>query len=602
VSAAGEDFEGFAAARWRDLEAVALLATLDPDAARAATAAALADLRSGWAEALEDGAPTAAVRRLLLARVPRGEAPSALAPVGEPVPDALLGALAAEAPLVRTALAAGVAWDAEPSVVASLVGRAGSGLPPAVEAARGRVLVAHRDALAADGLAAADHRLDDDLAGLLGTLVERQPPPPDPGDLAASGGGRVRRRVLLVGGGVLAAAAATGGVAVARGGPGRAPAPAPTGPAPVATLPAGAPQWASTRSWVPRGSLAGDPGVRALRARTLTRGAPLLFAGEVHGLRVVVAADDEAGVENGTGLRAWSGPAGAPPERLAEVRLAFAAIYDATDVAALGVPHPDGAVVLVLTRPSLREASFSPVVRPTPAGDVARDWTALELHDGVGSALLTRALGPATRLRCSSYDGPLPRPAAWDDTGTVDEAPVDAFLREVVGATGVPAEELSTRVVSSRLPRSAPLPDGVVPGSAVSSLVTTTTPGGGVVRTLFLSEALAGGTVGYTVGPNVVAADAVDSPVLHRLDSGTTTTATVLVALPAGGRSVQLTDKGAPVSKVVRVQDGAAVVTVEVVTDQWVYGIRVLGTDGSTTYDGETVTGRPLLDLWGGRA
>ncbi|MGB7817170.1 MAG: hypothetical protein WBL35_00325, partial [Ornithinibacter sp.] len=63
-----DDFAEFVAARWPDLEAVALVTTLEPRQARDATSAGLARLRADWDEVLEEGAPTLRARREVVAR------------------------------------------------------------------------------------------------------------------------------------------------------------------------------------------------------------------------------------------------------------------------------------------------------------------------------------------------------------------------------------------------------------------------------------------------------------------------------------------------------------------------------------------------------
>ncbi|HET6967410.1 MAG TPA: hypothetical protein VFI44_03985, partial [Ornithinibacter sp.] len=61
-----DDFREFVAARWPDLEAVALLVTLDEDAARRVTTDALAGLHHHWREALDEGRPGELARRAVL--------------------------------------------------------------------------------------------------------------------------------------------------------------------------------------------------------------------------------------------------------------------------------------------------------------------------------------------------------------------------------------------------------------------------------------------------------------------------------------------------------------------------------------------------------
>ncbi|MGL5927911.1 MAG: hypothetical protein ACRCY8_03145, partial [Dermatophilaceae bacterium] len=68
---AADDFGAFVAARWSDLEAVALLATLDLDLAREVTVATLAAVHRDWADTVDSGAPVARCRVELLTRLGR---------------------------------------------------------------------------------------------------------------------------------------------------------------------------------------------------------------------------------------------------------------------------------------------------------------------------------------------------------------------------------------------------------------------------------------------------------------------------------------------------------------------------------------------------
>ncbi|MBD3785096.1 MAG: SigE family RNA polymerase sigma factor, partial [Micrococcales bacterium] len=65
----GDGFAEFVAARWPELEAVALVALLDAERAREVTTAALAALRGRWSGVVEEGAPTPAARRELVGRL-----------------------------------------------------------------------------------------------------------------------------------------------------------------------------------------------------------------------------------------------------------------------------------------------------------------------------------------------------------------------------------------------------------------------------------------------------------------------------------------------------------------------------------------------------
>ncbi|QIM21966.1 hypothetical protein G7075_13875 [Phycicoccus sp. HDW14] len=577
---AQEDFGGFVAARWPDLEAVALVTTLDPAAAREATTAALATLHPRWASTLEEGAPTTAARVALLARllparrsrgtdrtdrtdreVPAAPAAAALeSAVTDPhdaVPAALLRALAAEEPLVRCALAAEVVWECPPAETGRLLAGAGSerAVEPAVAAARERLVTAHRAARAEDDLSPADHRLEGDLEDLVHRLVALQPEPPDAGSLVGQRARSVRRRALVTGGGVLAAA----GVATWWGLAAREEAPPARRPVAVPTT-AGPDDaaWRSTSRWPARGALATDLGIQALVARAAP-GARLLYADDVHDVRCVLAktlTPDDVG--DGTQLRMWAGSVGAPAEQLTEVVVGFG-IYTVPDVVAVGVPHPTEAALLVLSQPTVEVAQYSLLARPTRGGLVSRTWRDVRLTDGVGSALLAAPTGPAARVRCGDYDGPLPVPESWNVFDGTDD---DLLAPTVADITGYRADQLRERRVVSRMPARVTLPQ-LGAGRVTVTLAVVHTPDGGVVRSLRLATGDAAGS-GYTsFGPFVVPADRAEAPYAVRVDDYSSGRATWVVTAPPGAATVQLrTDDGSdrPLARPVPVTGHAVVV------------------------------------------
>ncbi len=603
---AQEDFGGFVAARWGDLEAVALVTTLDPAAAREVTTVALAALRPRWDTLLEEGAPTTAARVALLERLapsprhPRAEGDAASPPADalwavvsdadDAVAAALLRALAGEEPLVRCALAAEVVWDCPPAETGRLLGRAA--VAEAVEAARDRFAEVHRAARASDGLGPADHRLDGDLEDLVHRLGAVQPEPPDAGSLVGERARRVRRRAVVAGGGVLAAA----GVATWWGLAGRsATTPAAARPA-VTPSTAGPddPAWADSNRWPARGVLATDLGVQALVART-TPGGRLLYADDVHDVRCVVArtlqADD---VGAGTQLRVWAGSVGAPAEQLTEVALGYSGIFEVEDVVAVGIPHPTAAALLVLTRPTVDLAQYSLVARPTATGLFSRTWRNVPLTDGVGSVLLDAPTGPAARVRCADYDGPLPTPASWFDGIHSDG---DSMVGEVAAITGYRERDLTEQVVASRLPAGVDLPQ-LGTGRVTVTLTLVRTPDGGVVRSIRLAAG-GGSRAGWNgYGPFAVPADRALAPFATRTDEYGSGRATWVVTAPPGGTTVQLRSDDADdeaLSKVVRVSGHAAVVQTPDVE-----GFRVLVRDarGRVLWDDRPVEGRFAYDIW----
>ncbi len=595
-----DDFAHFMAARWPGLEAVALVATLDPVAAREATTAALASLAARWPAALDDGAPTAAARRELLTRLGSRSAPGPprvkdliAADPDDSVPAALLGALAGEEALVRAALAATMTWEAPVEEVAALAGRGGRDLSGQVETARGRILFAHRGALAADGLPPADHRLDDDLAALLSRLVATTPEPPDPAALVAERSGRARRRSILLGG-VGAAALGTAGWFVLRAGVTPA-VPRPTTPT---TLGPDAPQWASTAQWAPRGSLAADPGVRRI-----VGGARVLFAGDTATLRIVVATRLGSGAEpplpQGTRFSVWSGPRGAPAEQLVPIPYAFGQIDGTPDVVAVGVPYQWSAALVVLARPSVDDAHISTEVRPHPSGSVDRVWPRLSIEDGVVAADLPGPLGSATRLRCDNYDGPVPIPAAWAVPGSADD-PSERLASEVADATGVPANALRTETVVDS-PIDGRLLNEVTPSGVRADgrvLVThVTTPDGGLVRMTQVFADRRSSSGAFFFGPVVIPADEPHRPVVGRIDSGGSSTGNFLVVAPGGAATAQLlatSPNAYPVSGVVPVRGGTAIVPVINAAQASAFRLVLKDGAGRTRYDDVPAEGEGL--------
>ncbi|MGG5260297.1 hypothetical protein [Phycicoccus avicenniae] len=592
----GADADAFVAARWSDLEAVALVATLDEGAAREATTAALAALRRRWAEVLEEGSPTTAARRAVLERVapapsrgpgrgrrpvPAPALPDALPPL-DPDDAALLPALTAETPEVRAALAADVVWDQPPAETAALLRR--PDLPAAVEAARERLLTAHRAARAVQGLGPADHALDPDLTDLVHALGTGRGDPPEPASVVEQRVRRVRRRSVLLGGGVAAAGGALAWWQLAPDGS----APAATAPRPVPsrTTPGpDSPVWASTALWPPRGVLASDLGVQALVARGAP-GSRILLADDVAGVRTVLAANLAAmGVEDvGTEVRLWAGALGAPAEQLIEIPMSLTTVYGVADFVAVGVPHPTGALVLVLARPDAPPAELSLFARPAPSGDVEREWEDLPLQDGVAVRLLDAPPSPAVRIRGSRYDGPLPRPEAW---GFAEGGPVE----QVAAITGIPARSLRSRVVSARLPGGITLPNAGSPPS-VLSMHLVTTPDGGVVRTIGAADGLV-----YDE-PTVIPAARAEGPYLTRLDDYSTSEGLYLVLVESGASSVELRSGGSRVAPAVRVRDRLAVVRGPAVDDLRGVTLRVRSSTGKLLWDRPSVTGRNAYDVY----
>lgn len=607
----GRGAADFVTARWSELEAVALLATLDPVGARETTAAALTAVRNRWAEVLEEGRPTATARDELLARLARSGArprprrePPAPTPVPEvlrtaavdpadpddPVPLSLLAALARETPGARAVLAAGVAWDDDTQA-----------RPP--DDVRARLLDAHRSARAAAGLPSDDRLLGPDLVALVERLARTQPDPPDPAVLVEDRVRGMRRRSLVVGGALAAGVAATGwAVGAARDG---------SGGASAARRPAGAPTtagpddpaWTTTSRWPARGRLATDAGVRAVVDRSGHR-ARLLWADDVHGVRVVVAARFDDGTPPGsTRVEVWSGPLSTPAARLAGVPYAADVLHGSEDVVALGVPAPRGAVLVVLGRPGVRDGDFSPVVHPTAAGSVERTWRAVPVRDGVGSALVERPWGSAGRVRCGSYDGYVLVPTAWGaatQPGRGD--PVAELVATVASATGLPRTRLRGEVVVDSIASGSvidPFALSATDGDGRVVLTRVTTPEGAVVRAIEVhDDGRSTSPTRLDFGPFVVPADAGDEPAVVWLDDIRPGTGRYLVVVPAGGRTCRLlaTSTGAhPLSKAVPLKGRSAVVPVLDAPGPSAVRLVVEDAAGRRTYDGVPPGGRDLF-------
>ncbi len=323
---AEEDFRDFVVARWGELEPVARLVTLDGPTARRVTTDALADLHGQWGALLDEGVPGATARRRVLTAAlaatrhrttasqgddHRPTRAADLDPTGD-ADDAVLAALLVvvrgATPLERAALAGATVWGLDPGRVADLLE-----LPPATVvdadlAVRRRLLEAHTAGRAAAGWEPAEWALDRDVDDALDLLLADHTDPPDAVALVGERHRQVRRRSVVLGTGAALAAAGLGAWVIDAVATGAASQPAPQPPRP------GDPVWVATNSWPARGRLARDAGVAALVAGASPR-AHLLWADDLAGQRVVVAASADASGTGGTLVRMWAGAAGAEPRR-----------------------------------------------------------------------------------------------------------------------------------------------------------------------------------------------------------------------------------------------------------------------------------------------
>ena len=433
VSLAAEgDFRDFVAVRWPDLEAVALLVTLDGDTARLVTTESLQRVHRGWREAVDDGRPgELAQRDVLTAAVAAARAAASESPSGAPassaaddharyddegaapgdlVTDALVDALRAAAPLERAVLAARTVWGLEPDEVAGLLGMPSARVRDAATGLRAGLARAHAAARSAQGLGPADWAVERDLDEAIAAVLAGQHDPPDPVALVEDLRRSTRRRSVVVAGVVLAAAGAASWWAVT----GRDSAPVSSGSPPRRSPDPTDPRWNTVAAWPPRGSLAKDVGILAMVAEQTSRRGRLLWAGDALGQRIVVASKYGQPYPPGPMLVAWRAPTGASPTALWEeagpVLEEDAWIRDERDglavVLSTGVAEHMRALA-VLARPTVTSATYSRMVRPTRAGTVVRLWETLRLAGGVGAVRLPGYVGPAARVRWGGYDGPV---------------------------------------------------------------------------------------------------------------------------------------------------------------------------------------------------
>ncbi|HYN67909.1 MAG TPA: hypothetical protein VES93_13545, partial [Ornithinibacter sp.] len=471
-----DDFREFVAARWPDLEGVAYVVTLDSATARRVTTEALAALHQRWRDALGEGRPGSLARRsVLVAAI--AAAPDAVSraappvtpwtghdPADDPVLPALDAVLRAATPLERAVVAAASVWAAGPDEVADLLGMPTAVVRESAAALRARLVTAHDAARAAEGLDPADWALDGDLDTVVERLLAGQGDPPDPSALIESRRRAVRRRSLVVGGTAALAAGAAGWWLL-----GRAPATsagAPSASESAAGLPSpGDPSWDSVSRWAPRGRLATDPRVQGLVISRANGGGRLIWADDVQGQRLVVSATSNPGTEDVI-VQAWMGAAQSDPGSLQEVPFQGPFVPGAQGVVALAVPTSPGMLLLVLARPQVLRASWSPTVRPDITGTIERAWQPVPMDAGIGSTLTTLEPGPALRVMCAGLDGPPVGPTrTWVGQGGTDA--LAGFAEEtrqfVAAAIGRPADTLRTEVVTD-----AKVGGGVIDPRAIS--------------------------------------------------------------------------------------------------------------------------------------
>ena len=637
-----DDFREFVAARWPDLEGVAFVVTLDAATARRVTTEALATLHPQWREALDEGRPGATARRSVLAAAvaaapARPQPPAAAGVPGgrepvdatsgpdagpppnpwahpeddDPVLTALEAVVRAATPLERAVVGAESVWGAGPDEVADLLGMPAAEVRDRAAALRGRLTAAHDAARVADGLAPADWALDVDLDAVVEHLLAGQGDPPDPAALVEHRRRSVRRRSVVAGGAAAVAVGAVGWFAVARGPAAASGALAASGSTrPSGPPPADDPSWGSVSRWAARGRLATDARVQGLVISRASGGGRLLWADDVMGRRLVVSSTLNPGTEDVI-LQAWQGTSGADPSTLQEVPLQSPFVAAGQGAVPIALATSPGTLLLVLARPTVTGAQYSPTVRPTRAGTIGRRWVSMSLTAGIGATRWDGDQGPAFRVRCAGFDGPV----AGSTQTWVDQGGTDAFAgfaeetrRFVAAALGRPVESVRTEVVTD-----AKVGGGVIDPTAMSAqggdggvrVLRTTTEDGVVIRSVrVVDDGRARLNWLDLEPPTVLPADTpAEEPVVLRLENARPQVGRFLVIAP-GATRVQLlstSPNAYPVSKVTRTRTGGIAV-VDVVNADDAAAFRLVRRDATGRRIGTGVprTGRDLLDLWPG--
>ncbi|WP_377645059.1 hypothetical protein [Oryzobacter terrae] len=626
-----EDFTAFVDARWPDLEAVARVVVLDPDRARSATTAALADLATRWRRTVEEGRPGEEARRALLTaalaaarparaagvRLPGRRAapgPAPAGPAGPPavppaVPSALpweddeapdevvlavLDVLAASDPLDRALVAARVVWELRSHEVAHLLGRPHGELAGREAALLERVSVVRTEARARAGLGTGgDWRgRDGDLEDAVTEILRGQGDPPDPTALVTQRSGGVRRRHLVLGGVAAATLVGTGAAVGLRADPPPAPARPKPPPGPQD------PSWRRTATWSARGPLGRDPRTLALVQSNGPFGSRVLWAGDVGTLRVVIGSYPGPVDMDGTELTVWTGARGQDVRSLQMANLAMSGIYGIDDLVAVSLPdgpsESPSSVLVVLTTPTVPTAEVSRVIEPQPDGSVDRTWSPLPLVDGVAATVLDGPLGPALRVRTAGREQPPAStiaPFAELDGGELTPESLAAGAQRLVSTvTGIPATRMTTTVtVDETLPvrvfareqgRSrvvvvrTRLPNGtLLTSAAVTDLADDAVENSGAM--LFRSAA-------------ITPEEHLDDPIVTRVEDLRSNVGRYLVVAP-GAERVQLisvSPDGYPVSKVART-NGRDAVVLNLVNADLASSLKVVARDarGRTLFD-----------------
>jgi hypothetical protein len=620
-----EDFREFVAARWGELEAVARLVTLDASIARRVTTDALADLHGQWGHLLEEGMPGASARRSVLAGAVTAAGRRTTDRSGDPDPGgrhglegrdedgdlvvtALLPVLRRATPLERAVLATGTGWGLDPGQVADLLAMPSAPLRDADLAVRRRLLEAHTAARTEAGWEPAPWALDRDLDDALDLLLADRADPPDVVALVGERHRQVRRRSVVLGGGATLAAGVVTAWVVDAAVTGAASEAAPLPPRP------GDPAWTTTDSWPARGRLAADAGVAALVAAASPR-ARLLWADDLAGQRVVVAASADGSGSGGTVVRMWAGSRGAEPATLTAVDLARDRVDLVDDVVPLaveaGVADEDGAgAVLLLARPTVLEASYSTLVSYERNGGVGRRWTEVPLRDGVATVRIRGPMRPTFRVRLDDYDGgplgatPLGLPVP-DRSTRLAESLLDALGPFVAACTGLPVSAVRSTVMLEAPVAGdllVPAEKGETAGRGRVVVALTTLPSGAMLRTVRVVDDGRGRTGPVDVETTrVVGAADVAAPFATRLPGFTSSVSRFLVVAPGAVRAqlVGAASTTYPASEVTALRDGTGVLEVADARRAALYRLVIWDRRGRRLGGWETLLRRrDPRDLW----
>ncbi|MDF2145452.1 hypothetical protein [Knoellia sp. p5-6-4] len=295
----------------------------------------------------------------------------------------------------------------------------------------------------------------------------------------------------------------------------------------VAPVPKDPALWRSMRTWPTRGGLAGDAAfVEAVTTAVAPEG-NALYAEDLTRNRVVVfwAPSQDPAMPEGM-LKVASGPRGAAADQLALQHEEPAASPDAV---VFREGADGGGRLVVLTRPSEREAQLSDGVEISPDGTVSRTWEPLRLTGGLGTAQ-PRAPLSLNRVQVAGHDGPVTLTAGTVPTGQpmpegagicmncagkVFRQRAEQGVSESVGQRlGLDADQVATTTrYSGPLDAVVAGASGVTDATAAGTTHTlyvgdTTLPGGGVLRSVLLVSSYAGGSGSATELASAVPIDA----------------------------------------------------------------------------------------------